>query len=391
MKNVKMSFGQAIIFYIIYIVASCIVFLKINTSALVGMGGLIVFSLVVLGYGFNIVILSIIGSILRFRGVNQIVISLKKFSLLLLFQSLYIALSQDSFIFEYLLVYFLFLLVFSIDVLRISTKEVQQINETDGSNSIQVNSNTLSESSSTSYKGLHFGQVAIGVILPFLLLYCLDYVVTYVIVPVLDNIIYHRNGFYSAIEIGGIYKHTAFWTGWSSFLLVVIYSIMLLVSFIFFKHKKTFIKIFSILMTVLLVLLIALKLFSQIGASEDQKINNVAFGLDEQQCGKLNNQKSVAECLYLIAEQKVDSSICDKIDASIAMSNGFDYYQSQCYQSIATIKKDPSYCQKINNYEQKNDCFYSGAIITNISSFCDNIDLNYQKYPRENCYKGLRH
>lgn len=128
MKKIKISFNQAIVFYIVYAFLSFIFSVVLplflgdisSSDSLPGMGVLLILPLVLIGYGsIGIVFLSIRKS----RGLTQIIIPLNKFYLLTWFQFVFIFFVGASLILEYLLIYFILLFIFVIDVLRISAKE----------------------------------------------------------------------------------------------------------------------------------------------------------------------------------------------------------------------------------------------------------------------------
>ena len=128
MKKIKISFNQAIVFYIVYALLSFIFSVVLplflgdmsSSDSLPGMGGLLILPLVIIGYGsIGMVFLSIRKS----RGLTQIIIPLNKFYLLTWFQFVFIFFVGASLILEYLLIYFILLFIFVIDVLRISAKE----------------------------------------------------------------------------------------------------------------------------------------------------------------------------------------------------------------------------------------------------------------------------
>ncbi|PLX28160.1 hypothetical protein C0583_00325 [Candidatus Parcubacteria bacterium] len=100
---------------------------------------------------------------------------------------------------------------------------------------------------------------------------------------------------------------------------------------------------------------------------------------DENICARIKDTFSGPRCFVLLAKQKVDVSICDKIE-------GRDSHVSDCIQGVAEQKNDESLCAQIEKSTYSDSCYASLASLKQDASICASIE---QERKRNSCYENL--
>jgi len=83
-------------------------------------------------------------------------------------------------------------------------------------------------------------------------------------------------------------------------------------------------------------------------------------------CEKMFDQPSKDDCYWSEASQKMDSSICDKIQNQETIDN--------CYYSyVASLNQDASMCSNIQDQDRRDKCYWLIAVSKKDQSICGNI------------------
>lgn len=123
-------------------------------------------------------------------------------------------------------------------------------------------------------------------------------------------------------------------------------------------------------------------------SKENVDTKNYCFavaGVDSKFCEKIQ-ESTKNSCFLWIARKKKDSSICMKVDS---------LYLNTCYNSVAVAAMDPLICESLNP-DPRNGCYFNVATAKQDSAVCDKIsavqgDLGYvsQEFAEDmknNCY-----